>query len=282
MLLDSRTIESADASNNRVEFLWQGDYNDGWIVAGRLYDWSLTEPIDREDILPDQSGNNREFLTTNGTVPSWTTLPVASQSTAGIVSFDILDPKYGPILGIRDLPVPLVTGHEYVLLTADTVQQDKRIQWLQAQTTLRTLSIGESEVTALHAYSSGFSIIGARNKVYLQRGNTPSKTPETVYLYNTYGGTRSSYTVSTTPTGGLASSFREVQGLSYAGMTTGAPGFIVNVQFTDDTFLYPDIRYEIGTYYATGPITLSIDPASPAYWARFGQPEPRSAIYQVL
>ena len=224
LLFDSATLSSD--LNGTAQFDWFGNHS-GWLVAGTTYTWGVTEPLGE-----------------------------ATQSTLGLVDFDILDPKYGRVVGIQSLPIPLVVGHKYILLADDVITQDKPFSWLNFATTGRHMQIdGLDTGSGLYAYASNYGPVpDFRGKVFLDpRGGPSGKTPTRVYYHTDLGGTQS-YAVASSFVPGQMHRF-EVQGLGYDDTATGTR-YYVNVEYDDGTKLYADTQVPPGTYYASSPRAL--------------------------
>ena len=183
-----------------------------------------------------------------------------------------------------DFPQTPSTGDRFLLLSADDVPQDKALDSVQRQATLRAIYLGGgvAHPRYIYAYSPTYAGTGAallRNKVFAVYGGARTKTANTLYLHRTRL-TRSSYAIVSGNVAGFPY-WHEVTGLNYDSLLPGS--YFVNVGNTDGTLMFPDEPYAIGDYSWDGNDWI-LTPGIAAPWAAQGQPEPRTltAVTQLI
>ena len=261
-LLFSAADLSSDV-NNTVQYDWFGEHS-GWIVAGTTYTWAVTEPIDASDLLPEQSGHNGQYLKTDGTNADWEDLDVeagdldADTDEKQKAFRDAIGARSGEPASGRMLPENAPVNTEFRSTESTTLAVPRRLQWLDSQITQRFMSlVGNNQilVNGLYGYSGASTgpTAAYANKVYLALNTslpsgTVAKTPAKLQ-YGSVFGSLTEYNIASASTG---ANRYEVSGLAYAGIAVGAPGYFVNIVFTDNTKLWPDRTYPAGLYDSNG------------------------------
>ena len=174
------------------------------------------------------------------------------------------------------LPQRPSEGDRFILLREDTVPNDRAVQSVQRQPTLRQVYFGGgvAHPRYLRAYApnySGSNAVALRGKVFLVYGGTRT-TIASKLVWHRAQLARTEYNVSSTAVPGLPYWYA-VAGLTWDSLAPGT--YYANVINDDGAKMFADTQLPIADYTYDGTEWIHT-PGVAAWWAVQGRPEPRT------
>ena len=212
-------------------------------------------------------------------IPGGTVNQVLTKTGAGDYQVTWLDAQGRQIPAGSALPASPRDGDQFILTSTENVPQDHVLRAIQADSQSRTIQLTSQSGLPHQVIAYAPALLGVNaslaNKVYVVYNGAPTKTASKLTLHADRLQSQD-YNISTqAPTG--FSHWRQVTGLSYSDIQANHE-YYVNVQFSDNTKLFPDRPYVLGHYIYSTVNGWEFAPGIAAPWAVQGRREPRTLL----
>ena len=143
------------------------------------------------------------------------------------------------------------------------IPNPEQVTALQAQPTLRTMSLNTDFVNGVRGFAPNYAGTDAtilRNRVvFVTHGNPPADAPTATHLIMDSGltGTPTEYAIASSPIPGEQHIYL-VTGRAYSDLVAGAQ-YYINIKYSDGSYLYPPTDYIAGDYYAISETELRLN-----------------------